>query len=160
MRIRNLINRSGLLILAVTCLMLSVQPSHAATHEVKMYNKDPDNKKNRMVFVPRILKIQPGDTVKFISASKGHNTESIKGMLPAGVEKWKSKIGKDFELTLNKPGIYGYKCTPHFGVGMVGLVVVEGDNWQANLEDAKKAKKVGKSKKIFKEIWSELETMK
>ena len=113
-----------------------------------------------MVFVPRILKIQPGDTVKFISASKGHNTESIKGMLPAGVEKWKSKIGKDFELTLDKPGIYGYKCTPHFGVGMVGLVVVEGDNWQANLEDAKKAKKVGKSKKIFKEIWSELETMK
>ena len=107
MRIRNLISTSGLLILAITCLTLSVQPSHAATHEIKMYNKDPDNKKNRMVFVPRILKIQPGDTVKFISASKGHNSESIKGMIPAGAKKWKSKIGKDFELTLDKPGIYG-----------------------------------------------------
>ena len=35
-----------------------------------MYNKDPDNKKKRMVFIPRILKIEPGDTVKFRSISK------------------------------------------------------------------------------------------
>ena len=140
-------------------LCLTVTPSDAATYEVKMYNKDPANKKNRMVFIPRILKIQPGDTVKFISANKGHNSQTIKGMIPSGAKKWKSKIGKDFEVIMKTPGVYGYKCTPHYGVGMVGLIVVEGKNWRSNLEQAKKAKKVGKAKKVFKEIWAELEAL-
>ena len=109
-----------------------------------------------MVFIPRVLKIKPGDTVKFVSAQKGHNTQSIKGMIPDGSEKWRSKISKDFELTLKVPGVYGYKCTPHFAIGMVGLIVVEGDNWKSNLSQAKKARKVGKAKKIFKQIWAEL----
>ena len=113
--------------------LLTVIPSHAATYEVKMYNKDPENKKNRMVFIPRVLKIKPGDTVKFISENAGHNSQNIKGMIPNGAKSWKSKIGKDFELKLQVPGIYGYKCTPHYGIGMVGLIVVEGENWKSNL---------------------------
>ena len=144
----------ALVIAAVS--VISINPSYAEVHEVKMYNKDPNDKKKRMVFVPRVLKINPGDTVKFIASSKGHNSASIKGMLPKGAKKWKSKIGKNFELTLNKVGVYGYKCTPHYGMGMVGLIVVKGDNWDANLESAKGAKKAGKSKKVFKEIWTEL----
>ena len=142
----------------ISFMSVTALPSHAATYEVKMYNKDPENKKNRMVFIPRVLKVKPGDTVKFISSNPGHNSQSIKGMIPDGATKWKSKIGKDFEVTLQIPGVYGYKCTPHYGIGMVGLVVVEGDNWKSNLEKAKKAKKVGKSKKIFKEIWTEVAT--
>tara|TARA_Y100001968_G_scaffold258490_1_gene245469 strand:+ start:268 stop:750 length:483 start_codon:yes stop_codon:yes gene_type:complete len=146
----------GLALVIAVVSVISINPSYAEVHEVKMYNKDPNDKKKRMVFVPRVLKINPGDTVKFISSSKGHNSASIKGMLPKGAKKWKSKIGKNFELTLNKVGVYGYKCTPHYGMGMVGLIVVKGDNWDANLESAKGAKKAGKSKKVFKEIWTEL----
>ena len=146
----------GLALVIAAVSVLSINPSYAEVHEVKMYNKDPNDKKKRMVFVPRVLKINPGDTVKFIASSKGHNSASIKGMLPKGAKKWKSKIGKNFELTLNKVGVYGYKCTPHYGMGMVGLIVVKGDNWDANLESAKGAKKAGKSKKVFKEIWTEL----
>ena len=147
----------GFALVIVALSVISISSSYAEVHEVKMYNKDPNDKKKRMVFVPRVLKINPGDTVKFISASKGHNTASIKGMLPKGAKKWKSKIGKDFELILDKAGVYGYKCTPHYGMGMVGVIVVKGDNWDANLESAKGAKKAGKSKKVFKEIWTELE---
>ncbi|MEC9045562.1 MAG: pseudoazurin [Pseudomonadota bacterium] len=146
----------GLALVIAAVSFISINPSYAEVHEVKMYNKDPNDKKKRMVFVPRVLKINPGDTVKFIASSKGHNSASIKGMLPKGAKKWKSKIGKNFELTLNKVGVYGYKCTPHYGMGMVGLIVVKGDNWDANLESAKGAKKAGKSKKVFKEIWTEL----
>ena len=160
MQIYQVVRAIGLGVFVSSFLLLTVTPSHAATYEVKMYNKDPANKKKRMVFIPRILKIKPGDTVKFISVNKGHNAQTIKGMIPSGAKKWKSKIGKDFEVTLDKPGVYGYKCTPHYGVGMVGLVVVEGANWEANLEQAKSAKKVGKAKKIFKEIWAELEASK
>ena len=146
----------GFALVIVALSVISISSSYAEVHEVKMYNKDPNDKKKRMVFVPRVLKINAGDTVKFISASKGHNSASIKGMLPKGAKKWKSKIGKDFDLTLTKAGVYGYKCTPHYGMGMVGVIVVKGDGWDANLEAAKGAKKAGKSKKVFKEIWSEL----
>ena len=132
-------------------------PAQAETHEVLMYTKNPDNPKEKNVFVPKVLKIQPGDTVKFVSAQKSHNTESIKGMIPDGAEKWKSKVSKDFEITFDKPGIYGYKCTPHSSLGMVGLVVVEGDGWDADLAAMKKVKQRGKAKKVFTAIWEELE---
>ena len=45
-------------------------------------------------------------------------------------------------------------------MGMVGVIVVNGDNWDANLESAQGAKKAGKSKKVFKEIWTELAASK
>lgn len=125
--------------------------------EVQMLNKHPENKKIRNVFHPRIVKVKPGDTVKFISVKKGHNTESIKKMIPEGAQKWKSKISKDFEITLDKPGIYGYRCTPHATLGMVGLIIVEGEGMAVNLEAAKKLKHSGKAKKAWEEIWQEVE---
>lgn len=129
----------------------------AETHEVQMLNKHPDDKKKRNVFVPAVIKIKPGDTVKFVSGSKGHNTESIKGMIPEGGKPWKSKISRDFEVTFDQPGIYGYRCTPHYTLGMVGIVIVEGDGWDANLEAAKGVKQRGRSRKIFDALWAEVD---
>lgn len=37
-----------------------------------------------MVFEPALVKIAPGDTVKLVSTDKGHNAETIKGILPKG----------------------------------------------------------------------------
>ena len=128
----------------------------AETYEVMMYTKHPDNPKIKNVFLPHLLKIKPGDTVKFVSVEKGHNTESIKRMIPDGAAKWKSKLSKDFEVTFDQVGYYGYKCTPHYGLGMVGLIVVEGDGLEDGLDAAKSVKQRGKAKKVFAEIWSEL----
>ncbi|MEM9473118.1 MAG: pseudoazurin [Pseudomonadota bacterium] len=125
--------------------------------EVKMLNRHPDNKKIRNVFLPRVVKIKPGETIKFVSVDKGHNSESLKGMIPEGAEKWKSKVSKDFELTIDKPGIYGYKCTPHATLGMVGMIIVEGEGMTANLETAKAVRHRGKAKKVWAEIWAEVE---
>lgn len=125
--------------------------------EVQMLNKHPENKKVRNVFYPRVVKVKPGDTVKFVSVKKGHNTESIKNMIPQGSEKWKSKLSKDFSITFEKPGIYGYRCTPHVTLGMVGLIIVEGEGMMDNLEAAKKIKQRGKAKKVWSEIWEEVE---
>lgn len=137
-------------------VLLAPVASLAETYEIKMLNKHPDDKKKRNVFIPDFIKIKPGDTLVFVSTDKGHNTESIDGMIPEGVEEWKSKLSKDFEITFDKPGVYGYKCTPHFTLGMVGLVVVEGDGWDANLEEAKKVRLRGKAKKEFQGIWTQL----
>lgn len=143
---------------ALTVLALGI-PAFAETIEVQMYTKNPDNKKERNVFVPNFVRAKPGDVIKFVSADKGHNTASGKGMIPEGVEKWKSKISKDFELKVEKPGIYGYVCTPHEALGMVGMIVVEGEGMLANLDAVKEAKKKGKAKKVFAELIEKAEAL-
>lgn len=143
---------------ALSSAFLFVRPSFAAeTVEVQMLTKDPNDRKNRNLFSPRIVKVKPGDTVKFVSAEKGHNSASSKGMIPEGTEGWKGKISKDVEVTFDKPGVYGYECTPHASLGMVGLVIVEGEGMTDNLEAAKKVRQRGKSKKVWQEIWAEVE---
>mgnify|MGYP001800783300 CR=1 FL=1 len=136
-----------------------VRPSlaQASTVEVAMLNKDPDNPRNRNVFSPRVVKIKAGDTVKFVSTDKGHNAVTTKGMMPDGAEAFKTKISKDEEVTFTQPGIYGYHCTPHFALGMVGVIIVEGEGMAANLDAAKEAKQRGKARKVMEEIWAEIE---
>jgi len=63
-----------------------------------------------MVFEPSLLKIAPGDTVKFLATDKTHNAESIAGMLPEGAKKFVGKINEETTVTFEQPGIYGIKC--------------------------------------------------
>ncbi|MEM8841915.1 MAG: pseudoazurin [Pseudomonadota bacterium] len=120
-----------------------------------MLNKDPDNSKRKMVFYPTILVVQPGDTVRWLPVDKGHNSEAIKGMVPDGAKLWKGKLNKEVDVTFEKPGFYGYKCTPHVSLGMVGLVIVEGDGMFDNLEAAQAVKQRGKAKKSWAAIWEQ-----
>jgi pseudoazurin len=108
----------------------------AADYQVKMLNKGPDGR--MMTFDPAFLKIAPGDTVTFLPASKGHDSVSIKGMIPDGAQPWAGKISQEIAVQFTEPGIYGYECVPHFGLGMVGLIQV-GDS-PANLDAAQKTK--------------------
>lgn len=145
--------------LAGVTLMTVAGPALASgtTHQVKMLNKDPDNKKLRNVFTPRILRIVPGDTVTFLPTDKGHDSVSIKGMMPEGAEPWKGKISKEVSITFEIPGVYGYKCSPHYTLGMVGLIIVEGEGMADNVEAARDVKHRSKGKKIFDEIWAEVD---
>lgn len=141
---------------------LSVMPvarvlADGHSHTVELLSKHPEDKKLRNVFLPRLLVVQPGDTVLFQSVDKGHNSVSIDGMIPDGAEEWKGGIGKDIAVTFEKPGYYGYQCVPHASVGMVGMVIVEGEGKLDNLEAAKSVKQRGKAKKVFNEIWEEAE---
>ena len=107
----------------------------AADIEVRMLNK---GESGVMVFEPAFVQAQPGDTVHFVATDKSHNVESIKGMLPEGVEPFKGALNADFDLPVTAEGVYGVKCTPHFAMGMVMLVAV-GDP-AANVEAAKAVK--------------------
>ena len=49
---------------------------------------------------------------------------SIKGMLPAEATPFVGKNGEDVAVTFDKPGVYGVKCLPHYGMGMVAMIVV------------------------------------
>ena len=112
--------------------------------------------KRNMVFSQEIVRINPGDTVFWKAADKGHNVQFIsKNGVPEGVEKFKSKINKDIEYTFTIPGIYAYWCVPHKTMGMIGFVIVGDD--LSNLDSIKKVKFIGKSKKIAKALIAEIE---
>lgn len=117
-------------------LAVLAMPALGAEFEVKMLNKGSDGK--AMVFEPASLKVQPGDTVKFVPTDKGHDVVSMPGLVPEGVADIKGKINQEVTFTADKPGAYVFKCTPHFGMGMVALIVV-GDA-PANLAAVKDAK--------------------
>ncbi len=110
--------RNHLILALIVAAGFAVEAS-AAEITVEMLNK---GEKGGMVFQPDFVKAAPGDTVRFVSVDKGHNAESIKGMLPPGVEPFKSKISEEFVLTIRADGLYGIKCTPHYGMGMVMLI--------------------------------------
>lgn len=128
--------RFSTLALCAGALLCASSAAMAADFDVKMLNKSPDGQV--MAFDPPFLKVQPGDTVHFIPADKGHDVVSIPGMTPEGAEPIKGKISQETTVTLQKPGLYGYHCTPHYGMGMVGLIEVGGDT--SNLDAARQAK--------------------
>ena len=123
----------------------------AAEHEVKMLNKGPDGQRNW--FDPAVVYAQPGDTIHFVAADKGHNSAAV--VVPDGAEEWKGKLSQDVSVALAKPGLYSYKCTPHFGLGMVGLIAV-GDP-SINLEAVKGARYPGKAGQVMAELLKEVE---
>ena len=45
-------------------------------------------------------------------------------MTPAGGQTFKGNISQALKVTFTKEGLYGYKCLPHAGMGMVGLIEV------------------------------------
>lgn len=122
-------------------------PASAADHEVKMLNKGADG---MMVFEPSLLKIAPGDTVHFVATDKGHNVMSIEGMMPEGATPFVGKMNEDLTVTFDKPGAYGFACKPHYGMGMVGLVIV-GD--PSNLTQAEAVPQKGKAKQHFEKLF-------
>ena len=122
----------------------------AAEIEVKMLNKGAEGV---MVFEPALVKIAPGDTIRFVATDKGHNAESIKGMLPADATPFVGKNGEDVAVTFDKAGVYGVKCLPHYGMGMVAMVVV---GTPANIEQAKTVPQPGKAKQVMAGLFERL----
>jgi plastocyanin len=44
------------------------------------------------------------------------------GIWPAGVTPVVSKFNQRVDFKIIKPGLYGIKCLPHLGMGMVALI--------------------------------------
>jgi len=109
--------------LALAALLAAPVPVMAADVTVEMLNKDPDTSE-RNVYAPALVQIAPGDTVTWVATDKGHNVEFVRGAYPEGVEKFRSKLNAEVSYTFAEPGVYVYKCTPHYGLGMVGVVIV------------------------------------
>ena len=143
-------------ILAGLTAALLAAPAFAAEHRVEMLNKDPETG-DRNVFEPAVLMIAPGDTVIFVPTDKGHNSVASEGMIPEGGTAWEGGINEEVSVTFDVEGTYGYNCVPHYGQGMVGLILV-GDA-SANLEEAKAVQQRGRAKAVYEELFAEAEAM-
>jgi len=142
------------LLTTIGLLMAMATSAFAEDATVEMWNKDPADKKRKMVFSQEIVTIEPGESVTWLATDKGHNVELIDG--PDGYDlPKKSKLSKDVTLTFDKPGVYVYVCTPHASMGMIGIVVV-GELTQEGIDAVKDAKVKGKSKNKFKTLLAEL----
>ena len=144
-------NKNLIKILISLTFVFFANQSFAADETVEMLNK---SGKESMVYSKKIVRINVGDTVIWKATDKGHNVEFIKGGVPEGVEKFKSKFNKDTEYKFSIPGIYAYWCTPHKNMGMIGFVVVGND--KSNLEEIKKIRFAAKSKKIAPDLINSL----
>lgn len=137
--------------LAVFGIMLAVGSASAGARTIEMLNKDDAG--NKMVYSEELTRVEVGETITWVPTSKGHNVEWIAGPEGAELPK-KSKNGKEVSMTFEVPGIYYYWCTPHKGMGMIGLVVVGDDT--SNKDAIAKAKALGKSKKKLKALLGQL----
>ena len=118
--------------LLLITLLISNYHMYGANFEVKMLNQGQDGV---MVFEPSLLKINVGDTVTFKATDAAHNSASIPGMIPNGASSWNGDLSRDISVTFDVPGVYGYQCTPHAMMAMVGVIQV--DNNIENLDVVK-----------------------
>ena len=138
-------------ILFITLLFILPFNVFAADQTIEMLNKQG---KESMVYSQKIVRVNVGDTVFWKSTDKGHNVEFIRGGVPEGVDKFKTKYNVDVEYKFTIPGIYAYWCTPHKNMGMIGFVVVGDD--KSNIDAIKAIRFMAKSKKIAPDLINSL----
>ena len=98
-------------------------------------------------FSPLLMFIEPGDTISWVTMV-GHDSRAIPGLVPEGAEPWNLGMGSNASVTLDVEGVYIYKCTPHYSLGMAGAIVV---GKATNLEQIKQHAK-GMSKRVVAKL--------
>jgi plastocyanin len=123
---------SGMAIVAI-CLLSIVtmaHPAQATTYTVQMGSDT-----GQLKFVPEVVTIDPGDTVKWImNKVPPHNVVFEGDKIPGADKELAQSLshkqllfspGESYSSTFSvEPGIYPYYCEPHRAAGMVGQVIV------------------------------------
>jgi len=107
-------------ILIFTAFMLFASQLFATEHTVQMKNAGAGG---IMIFEPAVLNVAVGDTVTFVPTDAAHNSQSVDGLIPAGATPWNGALSEKITVTIDKEGVYVYKCLPHAMMAMVGVIV-------------------------------------
>lgn len=132
-------------------LALVATPTLAANVDVELLNK---GENGAMVFQPELVKIAVGDTVTYLPTDKGHDIDGAAGNIPAAATPFKAPMSKGLTQTFTVPGVYVVKCDPHYGMGMVSVVVVGDD--LSNLDALKAVKNPKLAQTRLDAIFAEL----
>ena len=113
-------------------------------------------------FDPIFIYIEPGDTIHW-EGMTGHNIETIDAMVPEGQEKINTELGANVSAVFETEGLVVYKCTPHWGARMGGIIVVgkpdnAGETLDAYLESLKTDKVNLPAKGLLKKLRKDMES--
>ena len=117
--------------LVLTFLLLLPTLLTAKEHQVKLLTASSSGQ--TMIMEPAFIKIAPGDSVRFIPSDASHTAQSI--VIPKGGLEFNTPMGKPVVVNFKQEGAFLYKCTPHFALGMVGIIQV---GRALNLDDVNK----------------------
>jgi plastocyanin len=126
MKIVNIAGLAAAFMAAAVVASLPARADGPKKHIVRVIS-DYDNL--RMYFKPKMLIVNPGDTVTWINeAEEDHNVLSYPDGFPKGAMPMKSpylaKKDEKWSFTFKAKGSYQYHCIPHLPMGMHGTVIV------------------------------------
>jgi pseudoazurin len=133
---------------------ISEEPAEAAA-PATVESKNHTVTAQGLIYEPLVVTIAPGDSVSWTNMST-HNTESLEGLIPEGTEMWISAMSENYSRTFTEEGIYIYKCTPHFGAGMGGAIIVGNP---VNLEQIKSFDAKGATRRLVNRAIQAAEAM-
>jgi pseudoazurin len=109
------------------CALLAASSAEAGSNHV--VNVVTDYAGGRMYFEPKVLHVNPGDTVTWVNnLAEEHNIISFPDGYPEGAANFHSplfeKAGDQWSATFTVEGTYEYHCLPHLPMGMHGTIIV------------------------------------
>ena len=118
------------------CALLDAA-SAAADGRNHVVNVVTDYAGGRMYFEPKVLHVNPGDTVTWVNKiAEEHNVITFPDGYPRGAANFHSplfeKAGDEWSATFTVEGTYEYHCLPHLPMGMHGTIVVGTPSGQAD----------------------------
>ena len=112
-------------LMVISILALVPVFASAVAHQVDMVG---------LTFVPDTLNINQGDSVLWVNTSAiMHTTTSGANGVPNGYWDSGSMLPNDsFAFHFDSAGVFPYYCTPHWALGMIGLIIVSPTGIQEN----------------------------
>lgn len=107
-------------------------------------------------FEPNYFWIKPGDSVRFLNSIGNHTVKSVRGIWPDGIAEIDIEHEPKYEITLNEPGIYGFKCKVHNRHGMFALIIVGEVEPKFDLWENAAINDVGK--RVFSSLFDKFKT--
>jgi len=126
----------GLVLLASVAMSdVRSQAATGSNHVVKVVS---DEAGGRMYFEPKVLYINPGDTVTWVNlGDEEHDIITFPDGYPEGTAAFQSPLfehaGEQWSHVFAKEGTYEYHCLPHLPMGMHGMIIVGRVSEQAEL---------------------------
>jgi len=121
---------SALPAIVLSFLLLSdAAAPRAAAERNHVVNVISDEAAGRMYFDPKVLYVDPGDTVTWINrGDEEHDIITFPDGYPEGTAAFQSPLferaGEQWSHTFAKEGTYEYHCLPHLPMGMHGMIIV------------------------------------
>lgn len=122
--------RTAAVLFVMTFSLAAALAPRAAQAEEHIVQIISDLDSMRFAFEPRIVIIQPGDTVTWVNQElMDHNVVTYPDGFPAGAQGFESPflsaVGERWSHTFEQQGTYEYHCIPHLLMGMHASVIVD-----------------------------------